>query len=270
MTTLRSDPPRLFAGGSDAPEELRSLLVAAREDGPSREQLSRLESRLGPLFGAALVGAAVGGAVGASGAAAGGTGAGALGSGVAAASGALAAKIAGGALLAVAVGIGGYALMRGGSDAPEAASGSLAQAQPQPAEALPASPEVADAPAPPSAAAPSEPEPTGVAAPPKPAPGPTPKQTADAPAATGSPRSEVEMLYDARDALKANPAKAFALAERHRSAYPTGGLAQEREVIAIEALSRLGRRDEAKRRAEGFALRYPGSVHRRKVESLVQ
>jgi hypothetical protein len=44
-------------------------------------------------------------------------------------------------------------------------------------------------------------------------------------------------------------------------------LAQEREVIAIEALKRLGRSDEAARRAADFARRYPGSAYRKKLDT---
>jgi hypothetical protein len=43
-------------------------------------------------------------------------------------------------------------------------------------------------------------------------------------------------------------------------------LAQEREVIAIEALRRLNRSAEADRRAAAFAKAFPGSVHQRAVE----
>jgi hypothetical protein len=46
-------------------------------------------------------------------------------------------------------------------------------------------------------------------------------------------------------------------------------LAQEREVIAIEALSKLGRADDARSRAGRFEQQYPNSAHRRKVGSAV-
>jgi hypothetical protein len=42
-------------------------------------------------------------------------------------------------------------------------------------------------------------------------------------------------------------------------------LAQEREVLAIEALSRLNRSEEANRRAGAFKDTYPDSAHREKV-----
>jgi hypothetical protein len=47
-------------------------------------------------------------------------------------------------------------------------------------------------------------------------------------------------------------------------------LAQEREVIAIEALKRLGRDGDARWRAEQFDRAYPDSVHKRKVDGVVE
>jgi hypothetical protein len=43
-------------------------------------------------------------------------------------------------------------------------------------------------------------------------------------------------------------------------------LTQEREIIAIEALRRLGRADEAKRRAQAFSKTYPNSTFRPKLD----
>jgi hypothetical protein len=73
--------------------------------------------------------------------------------------------------------------------------------------------------------------------------------------------SEVEMLKKARSALSADPLQAFALSERCRAQYPGGAFAQEREFIAISALIRLGRRDEAARRASLFRTRYRRSAY---------
>jgi hypothetical protein len=44
-------------------------------------------------------------------------------------------------------------------------------------------------------------------------------------------------------------------------------LSQEREVIAIEALKRLGRSAEAERRISDFASRYPNSAYRKKLDA---
>jgi hypothetical protein len=77
--------------------------------------------------------------------------------------------------------------------------------------------------------------------------------------------SESALLERARQALKSDPQAALALTKQHRRLYPRGVLVQEREVLAIEALSRLKREDEAKRRAGDFKESYPDSAHREKV-----
>jgi hypothetical protein len=44
---------------------------------------------------------------------------------------------------------------------------------------------------------------------------------------------------------------------------------QEREVIAVEALLRAGRREEAQARFQRFLERHPRSAHRRRLEDLL-
>ena len=123
-------------------------------------------------------------------------------------------------------------------------------------------------PAPPAEVAPSAAEP-GVRAPesasveasgnaPPALKGATPSQPAE---------SEAAFLERARATLATNPTRALALANLHRSRYPSGVLAQEREVIAIEALKRLGRADDAARRSGDFSNRYPGSAYGRKLDA---
>lgn len=79
--------------------------------------------------------------------------------------------------------------------------------------------------------------------------------------------NEAELLERARRALTSDPARALALTRLHQAQFPRGALAQEREVIAIDALRRLGRGDEAGQRASRFGQQYPGSAHRRAVEA---
>ena len=82
---------------------------------------------------------------------------------------------------------------------------------------------------------------------------------------------EATILARAHDELlRGAPEKALATTNEHARGYPKGMLAQEREVIAIEALVRLGRRDEARRRADSFHRAYPGSSHVDRVERLVE
>jgi hypothetical protein len=82
--------------------------------------------------------------------------------------------------------------------------------------------------------------------------------------------SEVRLLQRAQDALSGAPDRALGLTREHAARFPAGVLTQEREVVAIQALLRLGRRDEARARAEGFVRAFPGSAHRRRVEALAE
>jgi hypothetical protein len=77
---------------------------------------------------------------------------------------------------------------------------------------------------------------------------------------------EDQLLEKARRALGSDPNRALALTREHARSYPSGVLAQEREVIAIEALKRLGRAGEADARRGTFEERYPQSAHRRNLD----
>ncbi|HEX6274902.1 MAG TPA: hypothetical protein VFZ53_17790 [Polyangiaceae bacterium] len=88
-------------------------------------------------------------------------------------------------------------------------------------------------------------------------------------AAPRPPPTETELLRAARLTLDGSPAQALGLSERHRSEYPNGALTQEREVIAITALVRLGRSGDARARAERFARAYPSSPYQRRIDALL-
>ncbi|MBX3264876.1 MAG: hypothetical protein KF782_34710, partial [Labilithrix sp.] len=94
-------------------------------------------------------------------------------------------------------------------------------------------------------------------------------QAPSAPREETGPEAEVRLLERAQDALRARPAEALALAEDHARRFPQGMLAQEREVIAIEALMKTGRASEANARAARFKARFPGSSHTRRIDALV-
>ncbi len=79
-------------------------------------------------------------------------------------------------------------------------------------------------------------------------------------AAEGTP-SEIELLRNARAALDARPRQAFRTTEQHRSLYPQGVFAQERDALAVEALARAGDLKLARELAEAFIRRYPSSPH---------
>lgn len=69
------------------------------------------------------------------------------------------------------------------------------------------------------------------------------------------------MIDEARRALRSNAARALALTERCAEEFPSGAAATERNVIAIEALVRLGRAQEARARLETFEAVHPSSFH---------
>lgn len=90
-----------------------------------------------------------------------------------------------------------------------------------------------------------------------------------APEQRPSGTSEIELLRNARATLPVDPAEALAITERHRSAFPRGALAQEREILAITALVKLGRSDAATKRAEQFRSAYPKSAYLIQLERIL-
>ncbi|MET0410142.1 MAG: hypothetical protein ABW217_02550 [Polyangiaceae bacterium] len=59
------------------------------------------------------------------------------------------------------------------------------------------------------------------------------------------------------------------LTREHERRFPRGSLRQEREVIAIEALKRVGAGRAAGEKASEFEQRYRGSVHQGRVRESV-
>jgi hypothetical protein len=231
------DPPRLLDVSGGAPAGLRDVLGAARNDVGSDAQVARLAERLGPLLAPPALPAPP------------------------------VAATASGIGAALKLGLAGVALLVAGGGAWLLST---------PKSALPSAPVL-----PPAVAAQTPPSSTVVAAPndtPPPAAVEAPApgvSNAEPPGATPPPAkptpparlSEAELLEQARSALKSDPARALARANGHRSRFPGGVLVQEREVIAIQALRRLGRTAEADRRAEAFEKAFPGSAFQRKLKS---
>jgi hypothetical protein len=85
-----------------------------------------------------------------------------------------------------------------------------------------------------------------------------------------SPEAELRLLQPAQDRLEREPSVALALAEQHARLYPHGLFAQEREILAIEALLKLRQRPAAVSRAQAFVERYPDSAHARRVRALLE
>ena len=84
------------------------------------------------------------------------------------------------------------------------------------------------------------------------------------------PDTELDLLGRARSALASDPSIALAIADAAAARFPAGALAQEREMIAIDALTRLGRTPDASARAASFVERYPTSAYRPRIDSLIR
>jgi hypothetical protein len=79
---------------------------------------------------------------------------------------------------------------------------------------------------------------------------------------------ELALIREAQ-ALRAQPSQALGVLAQHRKHYPDGVLAQEREVLAVEALLGAGRRKEAAARASAFIKAHPSSVHVARLRTLL-
>ncbi len=66
---------------------------------------------------------------------------------------------------------------------------------------------------------------------------------------------EIALIDAGREQLTSAPARALAALDQHRRQFPIGQLAAERELLAVEVLRRLGRPDDARRRASELAAR---------------
>jgi hypothetical protein len=80
--------------------------------------------------------------------------------------------------------------------------------------------------------------------------------------------TEAHLLAEARGKLKGDPSRALELAEEHQRRFATGQLVEEREVIAMTALVRLGRIAEASSRWETFRARFAESAYAPRLSSL--
>jgi len=221
-----SEPPRFTDANSGAESVLGDLFRAAERDLPSESELARLKARLPPVFSGE---APVASRPGLS----------KLG------------RVGLGVLALGAASVVGYLATR----APERV----------PAPSVPVASAPVSAPTGPSVSSPAS-EPSAPSPEVVPSVNNAPSAVAPAPKAPHDKPSEAALLEQARRALASDPARALALTRRHQALYPRGALNQEREVIAIEALRRLGASSKASERATGFEQKYPDSAHRRTVE----
>jgi hypothetical protein len=92
-----------------------------------------------------------------------------------------------------------------------------------------------------------------------------------APSPSSTLSAQVALLDAARTAIAAGAfAEALRLSERYRADFPSGELAPEAEVVAIEALVERGQKVPAAERAARFFARYPGDPHTARVKWLVR
>jgi hypothetical protein len=81
------------------------------------------------------------------------------------------------------------------------------------------------------------------------------------PDATDPLARETALIAAARAAIAVAPSAALARLDDHRSEFPQGQLAPEREFLAVEALRRLNRTGEARDRALALARSFPSSSY---------
>jgi hypothetical protein len=94
-----------------------------------------------------------------------------------------------------------------------------------------------------------------------------PEKTAPPP--PPSVETQFDLLSEAQRAVRADPARALQIADRDATLHPFGALAQEREMIAIQALVTLGRRGDATLRAARFRATNPGSAYEPRIDALL-
>lgn len=233
---MSQDPGRWSDASSDAPAELGVLLRNAKDDVPSQRELAALGIALPASVAAGTAATAAKAKLGAS-----------------AAKGGVAAsvsKVTAATVLTVVVGASLYV----------AYSGDEPQRVDPPARDLASPRETVVTPpldSVPVASTTTEKEQSAAAGEVPSSPAPTP---------LAKPTEELPLLQQARRALGRDPRQALSLVRRHEREFPRGKYVQEREVIRIEALRRLGQSDEANRRSEDFKRRFPGSAHESNVD----
>jgi hypothetical protein len=245
------DPPRL-SEISDSKNESENLLRDAIEDSkrdlPDETRLAAIALKLGPGI--------LGGAAAAGGAAAGGAGAAKASVAPAAAKiGAMSASMKLATAVAVTVAIGGSAVVVPKIISPTTSAVTVAPTTNATSSATSSSASAINLALPPASASVAPPSPFAsmkpLVIPPR------------------NPDDETKAIQQAQDALKTDPEYALAQCDDDAKLFPNGTLAQEREVIAIDALTRLGRMPEAKARAKKFATDYPNSADMPRVQKLV-
>jgi hypothetical protein len=97
-----------------------------------------------------------------------------------------------------------------------------------------------------------------------------PRKSREGPPTAPNPVAELALLERARRILAADPARTLALTDEHRRSFRPGLFAEERELLAIEALVKLKQQAGAAQRARAFSRSHPNSVHARRLQLILQ
>jgi hypothetical protein len=81
--------------------------------------------------------------------------------------------------------------------------------------------------------------------------------------------SEAAMLDRARLLLGSDPAAALRALDAYTAAFPTGHLGLERELLAVDALRRMGHVDDARARGQSLLARARGSIYEDRVRAIL-
>jgi hypothetical protein len=80
---------------------------------------------------------------------------------------------------------------------------------------------------------------------------------------------EAALLEKARASLERDPASSLTTLDAYAAAFPTGTLSIERELLAVDALRRLGRVRDARSRGETLLGRARGSIYEERVTRIL-
>jgi hypothetical protein len=98
---------------------------------------------------------------------------------------------------------------------------------------------------------------------------PADRQRAPSPEPRDRLAEEEALLEEARKTLSQDPARALTLLRRHQTRFAHGELTAERMYLSVDCLSRLGKRDAARREADALIERYPDSAYARRAPLLL-
>lgn len=103
----------------------------------------------------------------------------------------------------------------------------------------------------------------------------TPVTSVPVPSASAEPEPddslalETKRLEAVRSVVASDPNRALQLLAAHAVEFPRGKLAGERELLAIDALGRAGRKPEARSRAEAMLNRQPNGLYAERLRRML-